>query len=126
MLLYQSAMSRVPTENIEAAALDGCPWYRELWSIIIPMVWPTISTTLILCITSMFNSTGPILLFAEAGQAIDRPATTTISFWIYRKTQGGVDLNYPAAIGMFFTLVSVPVVFFVRWLFNKIDPDVTY
>ncbi len=126
MLLYQSAMSRVPQENIEAAALDGCPWYRELWSIIIPMVWPTISTTIILCITSMFNSTGPILLFAEAGQTVDRPATTTISFWIYRKTQGGVDLNYPAAIGMFFTLVSVPVVFFVRWLFNKIDPDVTY
>lgn len=126
MLLYQSAMSRVPQENIEAAQLDGCPWYRELWSIIIPMVWPTISTTLILCITSMFNSTGPILLFSEAGQQIDRPATTTISFWIYRKTESGTDLNYPAAIGMFFTLVSVPVVFFVRWVFNKIDPDVTY
>lgn len=126
MLLYQSAMSRVPVENIEAAALDGCPWYRELWSIIIPMVWPTISTTLILCITAMFNSTGPILLFAEAGQQIDRPATTTISFWIYRKTQNGIDLNYPAAIGLFFTFVSIPVVFFVRWLFNRIDPDVTY
>lgn len=126
MLLYQSAMSRVPTENIEAAQLDGCPWYRELWSIIIPMVWPTISTTLILCFTSLFNSTGPILLFAEAGQPIDKASTTTISFWIYRKTQSGTDLNYPAAIGMFFTVVSVPVVFFIRWLFNKIDPDVTY
>lgn len=128
MILYQSAMSRVPQEIIEAAQLDGCPWYRELWSIIIPMVWPTISTTLILLFTSLFNSTGPILLFADAGRQalLDNKEVTTIAFWIYQKTRSGVDLNYPAAIGMFFTVVSVPIVFLVRWVFNKIDPDVTY
>ena len=128
MILYQSAMSRVPQEIIEAAQLDGCPWYRELWSIIIPLVWPTISTTLILLFTSLFNSTGPILLFADAGRQalLDNKQVTTIAFWIYQKTRSGVDLNYPAAIGMFFTAVSVPIVFLVRWVFNKIDPDVTY
>ncbi len=128
MILYQSAMSRVPEEIIEAAQLDGCPWYRELWSIIIPMVWPTISTTLILQFTSLFNSTGPILLFADAGRQslLDNKEVATIAFWIYRKTQSGTDLNYPAAIGMIFTAISVPIVFFVRWVFNKIDPDVTY
>lgn len=128
MILYQSAMSRIPPEIIEAAQLDGCPWYRELWSIIIPMVWPTISTTLILQFTSLFNSTGPILLFADAGRQallLDKKVMT-IAFWIYQQTRSGVNLNYPAAIGMFFTVVSVPIVFFVRWIFNKIDPDVTY
>ncbi len=126
MILYQSAMSRIPQEVIEAAQLDGCPWWRELFQIILPMVWPTMSTTLILLITSMFNSTGPILLFMSAGMEVDAPASMTIAFWIYRKTQQGVDLNYPATIGMFFTLVSVPIVFIVRWVFNKIDPEVTY
>ena len=126
MLLYQSAMSRVPKEVMEAAALDGVPWYRELTQIILPMVWPTLSTTLILLITSIFNSTGPILLFAGAGVEVDNPATMTISFWIYRQTQKAVDLNYPAAVGMFFTFISVPIVFIARWVFNKIDPKVTY
>ncbi len=126
MLLYQSAMSRVPKEVMEAAALDGVPWYRELTQIVLPMVWPTLSTTLILLITSIFNSTGPILLFAGAGVEVDNPATMTLSFWIYRQTQKGVDLNYPAAVGMFFTFVSVPIVFVTRWLLNKLDPKVTY
>lgn len=126
MILYQSAMSRVPQEVMEAARLDGVPWYRELTQIILPMVWPTLSTTLILVITAMFNSTGPILLFAGAGVEVDNPATMTISFWIYRQTQKAVDLNYPAAIGMFFTFISVPVVFIVRYIFNKLDPKVTY
>ena len=111
---------------MEAAALDGVPWYRELTQIILPMVWPTLSTTLILLITSIFNSTGPILLFAGAGVEVDNPATMTLSFWIYRQTQKGVNLNYPAAVGLFFTFVSVPVVFVTRWIFNKLDPKVTY
>ncbi len=126
MLLYQSAMGRIPQEVIEAGQLDGVPWYRELIQIITPMVWPTISTTLILLMTGLFNSTGPILLFAGSGVEVDNPAVATIAFWIYRQTQKGVDLNYPASIGIFFTLVSIPVVFLVRWIFNKIDPDVEY
>ena len=128
MILYQSAMSRVPPEIIEAAKIDGCPWYRELFTIMIPLVWPTISTTLILLFTSLFNSTGPILLFADAGRQalLDNKEVTTIAFWIYQKTRSGVDLNYPAAIGIFFTAVSVPIVFFIRWVFNKIDPEVTF
>lgn len=82
MILYQSAMSRVPQEIIEASKLDGCPWYKELWSIIIPMVWSTVSTTLILQFTTLFNSTGPILLFADAGRQalLDNKEVTTIAF----------------------------------------------
>ncbi len=125
MLLYQGAMSRIPQEVIEAGMLDGVPWWRELFQIIIPMVWPTISTTLILVITSMFNSTGPILLFFGAGESVDNAAHMTISFWIYNQT-AKANLNYPATVGVFFTLVSVPVVFLVRWALNKVDPQVTY
>ena len=125
MLLYQSAMSRIPQEVIEAGMLDGVPWWRELFQIIIPMVWPTISTTLILVITSMFNSTGPILLFFGAGDSVDNAAHMTISFWIYNQTSKA-NLNYPATVGVFFTLVSVPIVFLVRWALNKVDPQVTY
>ena len=126
MILYQSAMSRIPKEVMEASQLDGVPWYRELFEVVLPMVWPTIATTLILVITSMFNSTGPILLFAGSGVELANPAVTTISYWIYRQTYKAADLNYPATIGMFFTLVSVPIVFIVRYIFNKIDPKVTY
>ena len=105
-------MSRIPQEIMEAAQLDGVPWYRELFQIVLPMVWPTIATTLI--------------LFAGSGVEVDNQAVTTISFWIYRQTYKAADLNYPATIGMFFTFISVPIVFIVRWVFNKIDPQVTY
>ena len=37
MILYQSAMSRIPQEVMEAAQLDGVPWYRELPQIVLPL-----------------------------------------------------------------------------------------
>ena len=40
-------MERIPQEVIEAAKLDGVGVGRELFGIILPMIWPTISTLLI-------------------------------------------------------------------------------
>ena len=126
MILYLGAMNRLPQEVIEAGELDGISWWREMFVIVLPMIWPTVSTTLILQFTQLFNSSGPILLFGTAGIPAGSYDTTTISYWIFSATQAGNDLNFPAAMGLFFTLISFPIVLFVRWLFNKIDPDVEY
>lgn len=126
MLLYQGAMGRVPEEVIEAGAIDGISWYRELFSVITPMIWPTLSTTVVLQITGLFNSTGPILLFSQAGVVAGTYETSTLSYWIYAQTYSGTNYNYPAAIGIFFTVVSFPIVIFVRWALNKVDANVEY
>ena len=126
MLVYQGAMGKIPEEVIEAGVLEGIPWYRELFSVVTPMVWPTLSTTIILQITGLFNSTGPILLFSQAGVVAGSYETSTLSYWIYAQTYSGTNYNYPAAIGIFFTIVSFPIALLVRWGFNKIDADVEY
>lgn len=126
MILYEGAMRRVPKDVLEACKIDGGSWYHELFHVITPLVWPTLSTTLILAITGLFVSSGPILLFSEAGTVPGGNDTTTIAFYIFQKTQQGGALEYPAAIGVFFTLVSIPIVVIVRKIFKWIDPGVEY
>ena len=126
MILYEGAMKRVPKELLEACIIDGGNWYHELFHVITPLVWPTLSTTIILAITGLFVSSGPILLFSEAGTVPGGNDTTTIAFYIFQKTQQGGALEYPAAIGVFFTLVSIPIVIIVRKIFKRIDPGVEY
>ena len=122
IVLYQGAMGRIPEDVIEAGKIDGISWWRELFNVVTPMVWPTISTTLIFAMTGLFNSSGPILLFGMDGQF----NTTTINYFIYAQVHDASVYNYPAAIGIFFTVVSLPIVFGFRWLMNKVDPDVEY
>lgn len=126
IVLYQGAMGRIPEDVIEAGKLDGVGWVREMFQIVTPMIWPTLSTTIILALSKVFTASGPILLFNEAGSALSFKMDT-ISYFIFRQTYDATtSLNYPAAISVFFTVVSLPFVLLVRWLFGKIDPEVSY
>lgn len=121
MILYQGAMGRLPEEIIEAGKLDGISWWRELFQVVTPMVWGTLSTTLILAFTGLFNSSGPILLLTNGAFH-----TSTINFFIFNQVYRYSEYAYPAAIGLFFTVVSMPIVFGFRALMNKLDPKVEY
>lgn len=120
MLLFQGAFNRIPEEVIEAGKLDGTTAFVELTKIMIPMMWPTLSTIIILSITGIFGSSGQILLFTE-GQY----DTMTISYWIYQECKIYGSYNMPAAMGLVFSAINLPIVILVRWLFNRVE-DVQY
>lgn len=126
MLLFGGAMSRVPVDVLESARLEGCGPLRELVQIILPLVWPTICTMLIFTFTGIVNSSGPILLFTNGDYE-----TTTINFWIFLKVYGqqgngaGGEFGVVSATGLCFTVVTVPLILFVRWLLEKV-PTVEY
>lgn len=119
-LLFQGAMARIPVDVLEASRLDGCQAGTELIKIIIPLIWPTISTQLILTLTGMLTASGPILLLT-----MGEHDTTTLSFWIFYNVKYTGSLNQVAAAGLFFTAVSVPVILTIRWLIEKV-PAVEY
>ena len=70
--------------------------------------------------TQLFMASGPILYFT--GGAYD---TFTLSFWIFNEVRGS-QYNYPSAVGIFFTVLALPIVFGVRWLALKTNPEVAY
>lgn len=121
VILYQGAMSRIPDSVIEAGELDGVTGFGELFRIITPMMWPTLSTTIILSLTGIFTASGPILLFTEG-----KYDTYTISYWIYSQVTFSKSYEYPSATGLFFTAIGLPIVLTVRYFINKVYDDVEY
>ena len=124
MLVLGGAFERIPAEVLEAAKLDGVGPVRELTQLIVPMIWPTISTFLILYATGLFNASGPIFLFGTKGSY----ETWTLSYWIFHKVLygGSGQYNTVSAMGLIFTCIGVPIVMFVRWLFERVIPAVEY
>ena len=122
VLLYSGGMARIPIEVLESAKLEGCGPFREIVSIVLPLIWPTISTMIVFAMTGLFSSSGPILLFTQ-GQY----ETTTLSYWIFEQVYGGGKFggsgsyNLVSCTGLCFTLVGVPVILTVRYLMEKVD-----
>lgn len=115
LLYYVSAMVRIPEELVEASRIDGLSIFGEFFYITIPLVWPTISTLLLLSFTAIWSSDVGSLLYTQ-GQA----GTSTLNYWIYSNTVSG-DYNYVSAVGLFFTGISVPIIILVRWLTGKME-----
>lgn len=123
-ILYGGALSRIPTEVIEAGQLDGIGWFKEMTQVIIPLIFPTIGTLLLLQLTGIFTASGQILLLTNGAYN-----TNTISFFIFQNVynipETSNQYNYASSVGIVFTLLTIPIVFLVRSMLNKIE-DVQY
>lgn len=113
------AMNSIDKQILEAAELDGCGWVRELFSVILPTIWPTISTMILLSFTGIFGASGPLLAFYPTlRNSVDVNALTTLNFEMYRYVVGNLgrtqDLCFASTIGMVLSLLTVPIVFVVK------------
>ncbi|MFS2224527.1 carbohydrate ABC transporter permease [Pantoea sp. B65] len=54
-LMVATALQQVPRELIEAAVMDNTPRRRLLWKILVPAIWPTLSTLALLLFIWTWN-----------------------------------------------------------------------
>jgi len=123
MVVFGGAMNSISQDVLEAGKIDGCNWFQELIKLIIPMIWPTISTILVLSFASILSSTGPIL--AMTGGDYN---TATLSFLLYGYATGAVqsisqDIYYASAIGLVMTAVTFPIVLVLRKVLYREDKE---
>jgi ABC-type sugar transport system permease subunit len=125
MLLLGGSMARIPVEVLESARLDGVNIFQEIFIMIFPLLWNTLSTFIILQMTGVFGAGGPILLFM--GNSAQDYGTTTLGYWIFIqiKYTGESAYNEVAATGLLLTAVGVPIILTIRKLIEKI-PTVDY
>lgn len=123
LVIWLGGMSRIPTSLLESGQLDGITTFKEFTKIVLPLCWPTFVTMLTLQIIGIFGASGSVLLLTNG-----RYGTFTINFWLYYVVLNGQSdvYNYSAATGIFFTLLTIPLVFGGRWFMKKFGEAVEY
>lgn len=119
MILLLGAMSNISPEIFEAARLDGVGWVRELFQLIIPLIWPTLSVILLQLITALTQASGPVFLFTKG-----KAGTTTLSYWLYARLLEGSMLEVSAAIGWCCTMFTFPIALLAKRILNKIEDKI--
>ena len=117
MLIFVGCMNRIPESVLEAAMLDGCNTRQEFFKIVMPLIWSTVSTYILIGVGCIFQASGPILYFTGEDATTN---TLTLSYWVFLRVRAGSS-NYPAAVGLIFTILGIPLVIISRKIMNKID-----
>ncbi len=115
LILLSGAMSHISEDVVEAAKLDGVGMFREMMQIVIPLIWPTLTTLIIFQVVGIFSASGPILIFTDGDYN-----TSSLAFWIFKQTKEvGGNKYYAAAVGFIMTVVATPLAMLTRWGLNK-------
>ena len=122
-LLISGTMEGISDSIIDAGKVDGCTPVQEFFHIIVPMIWPTLTTFLLTSIAGVF--TNQMCLFAIYGENAEF-SHMTIGYYLYRQTlKAGID-SYPylAALGLIITFIVVPITYLTKWASKKFGPSV--
>ena len=112
-IVYLSALTAIDAELYEAARIDGAGKLRQLTSITLPCLLPTIIIMLILQVGKMFNvGYEKIILMYNP---LTYEVADVISTYVYRKGLLEMNWSYSAAVGFFNSVVS----FILVWSTNK-------
>ncbi|GHU98063.1 sugar ABC transporter permease [Clostridia bacterium] len=118
VVLITGAISRIPQDIFEAGRIDGIKMGRELWSVVVPLIYPTLSTLFVLGSTVVFTLfLQPKLLTAGGPNGTSQ----TIALYVVSFVEG-TQLERAAATGMVFSVIGVPVILGIKRIMERFNP----
>ncbi len=123
LITYPNAMNAIDNSVIESAELDGVSnMFQELWYIILPLIYPTITTFVVMGIAGMFAASLPLI--GLYGYNAPSKVYTFNYYYVVKIMTATNNLDYPelAAGGIIITAVVAPLTMLIKQLMEKFSP----
>lgn len=104
MLMFQSALSNVPDDSIEAARIDGANRWQLLFKITLPIIKGTVITNTILVTLQTIGLFGLIFALTGGGPGFN---TTTLPIYMYNKSFVSYQIGYGTAMAIVLLLSGI-------------------
>lgn len=121
IILLSGAIARIPEELMEYGQIEGISFTQEFFKVVMPLIWPTITTTFILGMTSVFTvMLQPMLLTPTSGE------TNTLALMVYNSVLRDQNIEYTATFGIVVSLIGLPVILLVKRTMTSFFKEVDY
>lgn len=118
-IIYLSALSAISRDLYEAATIDGAGRLRQVFSITLPSIMPTIVMLLVLRIGSLMSLGYEkiILLYNE----LTYETADVISSFVYRKGLIEANYSFSTAVGLFNSVINFILIISANSLSRKLN-----
>ncbi len=135
VLMMSGAMGGINESCIESAKLDGVNSIQEFIFIVVPLIYPTLSTFIVVSFTGLFTNTMHAVGFFDYSTNIAPTHLQTYGYRFFLDVRhaaytegvvmnGGLTMSQLSAIGLVFTVVTYTIVMTVKKLLKKFGPSV--
>ena len=122
-VIILSGLSVIPEQLLEAAYIDGCSRIRSIFSILLPLLRPTLLTVLILSFIGKMRAFDVVWVLTNGGPAHHSETVATyMQKRAFDPVLSGLDLGYPSTIAVvWFGVVVMCILIFNRWVRPRLD-----
>ncbi|MGY1583519.1 carbohydrate ABC transporter permease [Streptomyces sp. MN13] len=102
-LIYQGGARQIPAVLYQAAAIDGAGRYRQFFSITLPQLRHTVTTSSVLIVVGSLTYFETVLILTKGGPGTD---TAILPYLMYEAGFKTYDFGYASAIASFLVLAA--------------------
>ncbi|MCR4736266.1 MAG: ABC transporter permease subunit [Treponema sp.] len=113
-IIYLAAISGIDQEMYEAAKVDGASRWKQIWTITLPSIAPTVTIMFILAVGNLLNSNFDQILVLN--NPLNAPRSNVLDIYVYQTAMRGMRYSYASAIGLFKSVIA----FFLLFVTNQI------
>lgn len=126
LVIYLSAMCGISKDILEYGELENMSSLKEFWYIVLPSIFPTVVTYIIVAIAGFFTNYGHFYSFYGASGTGQKPYDT-LGYNFFVKVSDSKDpkndYTFAAAGGVMFTLIVAPITLISKHLLEKYGPS---
>ena len=137
LLINIGSMSRTPEELVEYGRLEGFSYFQEFVHLTLPLMFPVLQIYCLGMFTGFFTAQGPLYAIYGDGASGTYLPDSAVSFGYYMmvsvisdKSISGMAADYmyglTSAANLLIGLVSIPIVYGTKKLFDRFDPEADF
>ncbi len=118
-IIYLAAISGIDQEMYEAAKVDGASRWKQIWTITLPSIAPTITILFILAVGGLLNSNFDQILVLN--NPLNAPRSNVIDIYVYQTAMRAMRYSYASAIGLFKSVIAFILLFIANQVTKKLN-----
>ena len=122
-IIFMAAISGIDKSLFEAAAIDGASKLRQIRSITLPLLKPTIITLTLMSVGRIFYSDFGLFYQVPQNSGAIYATTQTIDTYVYRGLMELNNVGMSAAAGLYQSIVGFILVLIANQIVRKLDAD---
>lgn len=117
-IVYLAAIASVDPALYEAARLDGASRFRQIISITLPAIAPTVATMFILKVGAVMSGSMEKALLLQTSGIYE--VSEIVSTYVYTKGIVGTDYGFSTAVGLYQSFINLVLLLLANWTSKKV------
>ena len=118
-IIYLAAISGIDQEMYEAAKVDGASRWKQIWTITLPSIAPTVTIMFILAVGGLLNTNFDQILVLN--NPLNAPRSNVLDIYVYQTAMRGMRYSYASAIGLVKSVIAFILLFIANQVTKKLN-----